>query len=136
MSIKSFLSKIVANVVVKQTKKWSENPIQTQQNVFSQLIKSAQHTAFGKDHHFDKIASYEDFVNYVPVRDYEEINPYIERVVKGESDVLSNGKPLYFAKTSATTSGAKYIPITKESRPGHIDATRNEILHYTTETGY
>ena len=134
MSIKSFLSKIVANVVVKQTKKWSENPIQTQQNVFSQLIKSAQHTAFGKDHHFDKIASYEDFVKYVPIRDYEEIKPYIERVVKGESDVLWKGKPLYFAKTSGTTSGAKYIPLTKESMPSHIDATRNAILHYINET--
>lgn len=135
MSIKSFLSKIVAKVVVKQTKKWSENPIQTQQNVFSQLIKSAQHTAFGKDHHFEKIASYEDFVKYVPVRDYEEIKPYIERVVKGESDVLWKGKPLYFAKTSGTTSGAKYIPLTKESMPCHIDATRNAILHYINETG-
>jgi hypothetical protein len=135
MSIKSFLSKIVANVVVKQTKKWSENPIQTQQNVFSQLIKSAQHTAFGKDHHFEKIASYEDFVKYVPVRDYEEIKPYIERVVKGESDVLWKGKPLYFAKTSGTTSGAKYIPLSKESMPCHIDATRNAILHYINETG-
>lgn len=135
MSIKSFLSKIVAKVVVKQTKKWSENPIQTQQNVFSQLIKSAQHTAFGKDHHFDKIASYEDFVKYVPIRDYEEIKPYIERVVKGESDVLWKGKPLYFAKTSGTTSGAKYIPLTKESMPCHIDATRNAILHYINETG-
>lgn len=135
MSIKSFLSKIVANVVVKQTKKWSENPIQTQQNVFSQLIKSAQHTAFGKDHHFDKIASYEDFVKYVPIRDYEEIKSYIERVVKGESDVLWKGKPLYFAKTSGTTSGAKYIPLTKESMPSHIDATRNAILHYINETG-
>src|SRR5690606_1514948 len=135
MSIKSFLSKIVAKVVVKQTKKWSENPIQTQQNVFSQLIKSAQLTAFGKDHHFEKIASYEDFVKYVPVRDYEEIKPYIERVVKGESDVLWKGKPLYFAKTSGTTSGAKYIPLTKESMPCHIDATRNAILHYINETG-
>jgi hypothetical protein len=135
MSIKSFLSKIVAKVVVKQTKKWSENPIQTQQNVFSQLIKSAQHTAFGKDHHFDKIASYEDFVKYVPIRDYEEIKPYIERVVKGESDVLWKGKPLYFAKTSGTTSGAKYIPLTKESMPSHINATRNAILHYINETG-
>jgi hypothetical protein len=135
MSIKSFLSKIVAKVIVNQTKKWSENPVQTQQNVFLQLIKSAQHTAFGKDHHFDKISSFEDFAKYVPVRDYEEIKNYIERTVNGESDVLWKGKPLYFAKTSGTTSGAKYIPLTKESMPCHIDATRNAILHYINETG-
>lgn len=135
MSIKSFLSKIVAKVIVNQTKKWSENPVQTQQNVFLQLIKSAQHTAFGKDHHFDKISSFEDFAKYVPVRDYEEIKSYIERTVNGESDVLWKGKPLYFAKTSGTTSGAKYIPLTKESMPCHIDATRNAILHYINETG-
>lgn len=135
MSIKSFLSKIVAKRIVNQTKKWSENPVQTQQNIFLQLIKAAQHTTFGKEHHFDKISSFEDFAKYVPVRDYEEIKPYIERVVQGEKEVLWKGKPLYFAKTSGTTSGAKYIPLTKESMPSHINATRNAILHYINETG-
>ncbi len=135
MSIKSFLSKILAKSVANQTRKWSENPIETQRRVFLQLIKSAQQTAFGKDHHFDKINSFEDFANQVPVRDYEEIKPYIERVVKGESDVLWKGKPIYFAKTSGTTSGAKYIPLTKESMPYHIKAARNAILHYIHQTG-
>lgn len=135
MSIKSFLSKILAKSVANQTRKWSENPIETQRRVFLQLIKSAQQTAFGKDHHFDKINSFEDFANQVPVRDYEEIKPYIERVVKGESDVLWKGKPIYFAKTSGTTSGAKYIPLTKESMPCHIKAARNAILHYIHQTG-
>ncbi|MFA7444497.1 MAG: GH3 auxin-responsive promoter family protein [Flavobacteriaceae bacterium] len=135
MSIKSFLSKIVAKRIVNQTKKWSENPVQTQQSVFLQLIQSAGQTAFGKDHHFDRISSFEDFAKQVPIRDYEEIKPYIERVVQGEKDVLWKGKPLYFAKTSGTTSGAKYIPLTKESMPSHINATRNAILHYINETG-
>lgn len=134
MSIKSFLSKIVAKKIVSQTKKWSENPVQTQQKVFRELIKNAKNTAFGKDHNFKAISSFEDFAEYVPIRDYEAIKHYIERVVQGEPDVLWKGKPLYFAKTSGTTSGAKYIPLTKESMPTHINATRNAILHYINET--
>src|SRR5690606_11671983 len=84
---------------------------------------------------YDKVSSFEAFATRVPIRDYEEIKPYIERVVSGESDVLWKGKPLYFAKTSGTTSGAKYIPLSKESIPSHINATRNAILHYVYETG-
>lgn len=135
MSVKSFLSRIVAKKIVRQTRKWAENPVQIQQKVFLELIKKAQNTAFGKDHNFDKINSYEDFTKQVPIRDYEQIKPYIERVVKGESDVLWKGKPLYFAKTSGTTSGSKYIPLTQESMPAHIDSTRDAILHYINQTG-
>ncbi len=134
MSLKSFFSKIFAQKIVNQTKKWSENPVQTQQKVFRELIKSAKNTSFGKDHNFEKISSFDDFAKQVPIRDYEQIKSYIERVVKGEKDVLWKGKPLYFAKTSGTTSGAKYIPLTKESMPAHINATRNAILHYVNET--
>src|SRR5690554_86028 len=135
MSIKSFLSKIIAKIIVAQTKKWAENPQETQEKVFRDLIQSAKKTAFGKDHNFDKISSFEDFARQVPIRDYEQIKAYIERVIKGEKNVLWKGKPLYFAKTSGTTSGAKYIPLTKESMPSHINATRNAILHYIHETG-
>jgi hypothetical protein len=87
------------------------------------------------DHHFDQIQTPADFAQQVPVRDYEELKPYVERVVKGGENVLWKGKPLYFAKTSGTTSGAKYIPLTKESMPYHIEAARNAILHYIHETG-
>jgi hypothetical protein len=76
-----------------------------------------------------------DFAKHVPIRDYEGLKPYVDKVVKGESNVLWKGKPLYFAKTSGTTSGAKYIPLTKESMPYHIEAARNAILHYIYETG-
>jgi len=69
------------------------------------------------------------------VRDYEALRPYVEKVVAGEADILWKGRPLYFAKTSGTTSGAKYIPITKESMPGHIEAAKNAILLYIHQTG-
>lgn len=130
MSVKSFATKIVASIVRKKINTWAENPEQTQKKVFQSLIRKAQNTAFGKDHSFNKIHNPEDFAQRVPIRDYEALKPYVERIIKGEKNVLWRGKPLYFAKTSGTTSGAKYIPITKESMPYHIQAARDAILCY------
>ncbi|MDM1379696.1 GH3 auxin-responsive promoter family protein [Myroides marinus] len=135
MSIKSFGAKIFASIIHKKTQKWANDPVNTQKKVFEQLINEAKQTAFGKDHNFESITTHEEFVMHVPVRDYEELKPYVDRVVAGENDVLWKGKPLYFAKTSGTTSGAKYIPLTKESMPYHIEAARNAILAYVHETG-
>jgi len=135
MSIKSFFGKIIANRDVVQTKKWSSNPIETQQKVLHQLLKTAANTAFGKDHCFSEISNYEDFKTQVPVRDYEGLKPYIERIKNGEQDVLWKGSPLYFAKTSGTTSGAKYIPLTKESLAYQIKAAKSALLHYIVDSG-
>ena len=123
--IKSYLSKIFASIVKKKIDRWAKAPIDTQQKVFQLLIEQAKNTAFGRDHHFEEIKTYQDFVARVPIRDYEALRPYIDRVVDGEKNVLWKGKPLYFAKTSGTTSGAKYIPITKASMPFHIQAARD-----------
>ena len=135
MSIKSIAAKIFAKKIHKKTLRWASNPIETQQKVFSDLIRQAEETQFGKDHDFSNITSFSDFANQVPIRDYEQLKPYVDRVVKGEENILWTGKPLYFAKTSGTTSGAKYIPLTKESMPFHILAARNAILSYIHETG-
>ena len=135
MSIKSIAAKIFARKIYNQTVSWSSKPIETQFNVFKNLIQNAKETEFGKDHHFDQIKSISDFQKNVPIRDYEDLKTYIEKVKIGESDILWKGKPIYFAKTSGTTSGAKYIPLTKESMPFHVEAARNAILHYINETG-
>lgn len=135
MSIKSFAAKLFAARIHKKTLQWSSNPIATQQKVFADLIRQAKETQFGKDHHFESIKTFSDFAQNVPIRDYEELKPYVDRVVKGEENILWKGKPIYFAKTSGTTSGAKYIPLTKESMPFHIQAARNAILSYIHETG-
>ena len=135
MSIKSFFGKIIANRDVVQTKKWSSNPLETQQKVLHQLLKTAANTAFGKDHCFSEISNYEDFKTQVPVRDYEGLKPYIERIKNGEQDILWKGSPLYFAKTSGTTSGAKYIPLTKESLAYQIKAAKSALLHYIVDSG-
>ena len=135
MSIKSIAAKFFAKKIYRTTQIWAKNPIATQQKVFEDLIRQAKNTQFGIDHHFEQIKTFEDFSNNVPVRDYEDLKSYIDKVVKGEKNILWKGKPLYFAKTSGTTSGAKYIPLTKESMPFHIEAARNAILHYIHETG-
>jgi hypothetical protein len=135
ISLKSVLAKPFAKRIYKKTQKWATHPIEAQKRVFQELISEGTKTQFGKDHDFVSINNHEDFVKRVPVRDYEGLKPYVEKVVTGEKDVLWKGKPLYFAKTSGTTSGAKYIPITKESMPTHIEAARNAILMYIHETG-
>ena len=135
MSIKSIAAKLFAKIIYKKTLAWASNPVETQQKVFQNLIRQANKTQFGKDHNFPAIKTFEDFAKQVPIKDYEELKPYVDKVVKGESDILWKGKPIYFAKTSGTTSGAKYIPLTRESMPTHIEAARNAILNYIHETG-
>ena len=135
MSIKSFAAKLFAKSVHKKTQKWASNPVEIQQKVFLDLIRQAENTQFGKDHNFSAIKTTQDFAQHVPIRDYEALKPYVDRVVNGEANILWKRKPLYFAKTSGTTSGAKYIPLTKESMPFHIEAARNAILNYIHETG-
>jgi len=129
------LSKPFAAFAVWRINKWKNDAVNAQQNILENLIREAKHTAFGKDHSFDTVKNYSDFKLRVPVRDYEGLKPYVDRVVAGEADVLWKGKPLYFAKTSGTTSGVKYIPLSKESMPEHIKAARNAILTYINETG-
>jgi hypothetical protein len=133
--IKEFAAKLYAALVHKRNQKWIQKPIEAQENVFSELIQKGSQTQFGKDHNFFEIKEYSEFKSKVPVRDYEALRPYINRVLEGESDVLWPGRPLYYAKSSGTTSGAKYIPISKESMPQHIRAAREALLNYVHETG-
>ena len=135
MSIKSFSAKIFASVIKRKIDSWASKPEETQQKVFRNLIKKAQNTEFGKDHDFRNISSMREFAQKVPIRDYEELKSYVDKMIAGDEDILWPGKPLYFAKTSGTTSGAKYIPLTKESMPTHINAARNAILCYINDTG-
>ncbi len=129
------LSKPLASWANVQQQAWVERPNETQQQVFRQLIKKAATTAFGRDHHFQDIQNHLEFKQAVPVRDYEALRPYFDRVKEGEANVLWPGKPLYFAKTSGTTSGTKYIPITPDSIPNHINGGKNALLNYIHETG-
>ncbi len=135
ISLKSTLAKPFAKRVYRRVQKWAKNPIETQEKVFQNLISKATSTEFGKEHDFVSINNYNDFVKRVPVRDYEALKPYVEKVIAGEENILWTGKPVYFAKTSGTTSGVKYIPITDVSIKAQVESSRNAILLYINETG-
>lgn len=135
MRIRSVLAKPFAAYVASQTKKWSLNPAAYQQNTLTGLLEQGRHTQFGRDHDFGAIHNYDAFRKNVPIRDYEGLKPYMEQVISGKPDILWKGKPEYFAKTSGTTSGTKYIPISKASIPNHINGARNALLSYVHETG-
>ena len=133
--MKSFFIRLFSKQIRNQVLKDSENAIADQRKILKLLRRKGSKTRFGMDHNFEEIKSYSDFVKHVPVRDYEKLRPYVERITKGESDVLWPGKPKYFAKTSGTTSGVKYIPISKASIKNHINTARNAMLNHIALSG-
>lgn len=135
MKIKSFLAKPYASIIHKRIRKEMMTAVDDQEQILKQLLKVGVKTSFGKEHSFKDIVTHQEFSNAVPIRDYESIKPYIEEIKQGKENVLWKSKPIYFAKTSGTTSGVKYIPITKESIPNHINTARNALLCYMAESG-
>ena len=135
MGIRSLLAKPYAAWVVSRHKKADADPVGTQLGLLKDLLKTAAETAFGKEHQFGFINTPAEFAEMVAVRDYEQLRPWIDRVIAGEPDVLWPGKPVYLAKTSGTTSGVKYIPLSKESVPHHIAGARDALLFYINATG-
>ena len=134
MGIKASLSLPFAKFVVRKNNKWKNNALKAQSDLMISLVEKAKNTTFGKDHEFSTITTYSDFKKQIPIRNYEDIKGYIEQIIEGRENVLWPRKPIYFCKTSGTTSGAKYIPITKESMPHQITAARDAILSYIAET--
>tara|TARA_Y100000589_G_scaffold332302_1_gene391509 strand:- start:65903 stop:67405 length:1503 start_codon:yes stop_codon:yes gene_type:complete len=135
MSIKAALSKPFAKYIRKKLDKLNAKAVESQQEMMQYLLKNGKNTLFGKEHQFEKISDYEEFKQHIPVVDYEQLKPYIEKILQGEKDVLWPGKPNYLSKTSGTTSGTKYIPNTPVSLKHQLDAARNAILCYIAETG-
>ena len=133
--IKEFAARVFAGLIHIKNQKWIHNPKKAQEDVFKKLISEGSKTKFGIDHEFDQIETANLFREKVPIRDYEELRPYLDEVLKGESDILWPGRPMYYAKSSGTTSGAKFIPITADSMPEHIRAAREALLNYIHETG-
>tara|TARA_B100000965_G_scaffold405288_1_gene438717 strand:+ start:38 stop:1534 length:1497 start_codon:yes stop_codon:yes gene_type:complete len=133
-NIKAYLSLIFAKYIFKKNQVWKKNPIAFQNKLMFDLINKAEKTKFGKDHFFSKIKSYSDFKKYIPIRDYEGFTNYIDLIKSEEKNVLWPGRPKYFCKTSGTTSGTKYIPLTKESLQNQLNTARDAILSYIHET--
>lgn len=130
MSIKTNIVRAAAGAAIGRINKIEENALQNQLLWFKKIVKGASETKFGKDHHFDKITNYNDFKTNVPVRDYEGLRAYFDDIASGTPNVCWPGKPKYLAKTSGTTSGTKYIPITRQSLPNHINSARNALFSY------
>jgi phenylacetate-coenzyme A ligase PaaK-like adenylate-forming protein len=135
MNLKSLLAKPFAHYIANKVKKEAQQAVQDQTSIFKALLKGVKNTQFGKDHGLDTVQDYEGFKKAVPIRDYEQFVPYINMVKEGKHNILWKGLPIYFAKTSGTTSGVKYIPITKDSIDNHINTARNALLCYMAETG-
>lgn len=134
MGLRSAIVKAWAKRATEKVKVASQDPVATQMKVLKDLLEAARNTRFMQDHGV-AVEDHTSFKSKVPIRDYEALKPYIDRVVAGDSDVLWPGKPTYLCKTSGTTSGTKYIPLTKESLPMHIRAARNALFAYISETG-
>lgn len=135
MGIKKFFSKIIAQQTRKKVDAWKKDAVNRQNQTILKITGQAKNTLFGKDHDFSNIKSYDDFKKRVPIRDYEGLKPYFDKLVAGEADIFWPGLPKYFSKTSGTTSGTKYIPISKESMNHHIVAARDALLLYIHQTG-
>jgi len=135
LKIKSFLAKPFASYIYKGIRKGMMTAVTDQDTILKSLIKTGRNTVFGKEAGLENVNSYEEFKQAVGIRDYEQIKPYIDQIKEGKHNVIWKGRPIYFAKTSGTTSGTKYIPITKDSVPNHINTARNALLCYMAETG-
>ncbi|HPH36680.1 MAG TPA: GH3 auxin-responsive promoter family protein [Sediminibacterium sp.] len=135
MNLKSLLAKPFAQLIYNKTRKGMLLAADHQDALLKSQIKLGQITQFGKDHQLAQVSDYAGYKQAIPIRDYELLKPYIEQVKAGKQNILWRGKPIYFAKTSGTTSGVKYIPITKDSIPNHIQTARNALLCYMAQTG-
>ncbi|HTB26547.1 MAG TPA: GH3 auxin-responsive promoter family protein [Puia sp.] len=135
MKFKSFLAKPFASYIYRSTRKELSSALDDQENILKSLLKTGSKTVFGREHHLETVKTYEEFKSAVPVRDYEQFKTYIDQIKQGKHNVLWPGQPIYFAKTSGTTSGIKYIPISKDSISNHINSARNALLCYMAETG-
>ncbi|MFZ9719066.1 MAG: GH3 family domain-containing protein, partial [Chitinophagaceae bacterium] len=135
MKFKSILAKPFAGYVYKQIRRGMQTALDDQEQIFKTLLKTGAKTVFGKDHRLGEVHDYAAFQQAVPIRDYEGIQGYIEQIKAGKHNVLWKGQPIYFAKTSGTTSGVKYIPITRDSIPNHIQTARNALLYYMHSSG-
>ena len=134
MSFKRWITHPIARVITARAMRKAMDPVGTQRDVLRQLLRKGSHTAFGREHQLEQVSHHASLVQAVPLREYEGLRPYIDRIIAGERDVLWPGSPVYLSKTSGTTSGAKYIPITRDSLPHHIAGARRALLAYVAHS--
>ncbi len=111
---------------------WKKNPLDAQREVLQEIVTSAQYTEFGRKYNFSDLFNVKAFKEAVPIHEYNDIKPYIERIMQGEQHVLWNTPTFWFAKSSGTTSDkSKFIPISKESLEDcHYKASKDVLSLY------
>lgn len=135
VSLKSTIAKPYARFVTHAVMRRALDAVNTQQQVLRELLAKGASAAFGREHRLRDVGDQAGLTQAVPLRDYEAFRPYIDRIIAGEDDVLWPGQPLYLCKTSGTTSGAKYIPITRDSLPNHIGSAQRALLACIAQSG-
>src|SRR6186713_938401 len=135
VKIKSFLARPFASYIYKAIQKGMMTAVADQEAIFKDLMRVGSKTVFGEEHRLGEVKTYEEFKQAVPIRDYEQFSPYIAQIKEGRHNILWQGRPIYLAKTSGTTSGVKYIPISKDSISNHMNTARNALLCYMSSTG-
>lgn len=131
--LKKNIALLWAKKHVKETGDYKENAEELQDKLLLSLVKTAEKTLFGMHHRFSEVKNVEDFRKNVPVSDYEGLKTYIEKVKHGDRNILWPGIPEYFAKTSGTTSGTKYIPLTKEGMDFQVKGAQSALFHYIAQ---
>ncbi|HYE53251.1 MAG TPA: GH3 auxin-responsive promoter family protein [Chitinophagaceae bacterium] len=111
---------------------WIEHPVQAQREVLQDLVTSAQYTEFGRKYNFSKLFTVKEFKQAVPIHEYDDLKPYIQRIMEGEQNVLWNTPVYWFAKSSGTTSDkSKFIPVSDESlQDCHYKAAKDVLALY------
>ena len=135
MRIKAALSLLYARQQVARRNQKTARAVESQFGWMHYLIDHGRNTVYGKENGLDQVLDFETWKEHVPLRDYEQNKEYFESMRHGNADVLWPGHPLYLAKTSGTTSGAKYIPLTRKSMPFHIRSAKMSLLSYIAGTG-
>jgi len=130
MGIKSTIISPIAKLISKKIDRDQMNAIAHQEKIRISNTKTASKTQFGKDYGLSDIKSYEQYKSTIPILNYETIKGYMDRVLKGEKNILWPGQPSYIVGTAGTTSGVKYIPLSKQSIPYHFGTARNATMSF------
>ncbi len=115
-----------------QIEQWVLNPVAVQREVLQHLVTSAQYTEFGRKYNFSKLFSIKEFKKAVPIHEYDDLKPYIQRIMQGEENLLWNTPINWFAKSSGTTSDkSKFIPVSEESlQDNHYQGAKDVLTMY------
>jgi len=132
MNLLSFTISRIARMRLWRIENWSTHPVAVQREVLQDLVASAQYTEFGKKYHFNRLFTLKEFTSKIPIHEYEDLKPYIQRMMNGEENILWNTPINWFAKSSGTTSDkSKFIPVSEESlKDNHYKAMKDVLSYY------